>query len=181
MAIELKTDSRQRYMLYHRDERYMTFEPDAKRQAAADTAWDYIDKYNAMVDRVNEVEAARMAIADNAGLTAMNDLSSDVILAGSFSADTPTLLSDAQPFAYTPDQPDGDVFDIAKTPNKGEPGTWYTNPGSGQMRLFGNGGNPVVDLDFDHVHNGLRPHAHNWGPTGRDTGDNVVPFSPWSP
>jgi hypothetical protein len=90
------------------------------------------------------------------------------------------LLADAQPFEYQPDMPDGDTFDIAKTPNLGEPGTWYTNPGSGQMRLYGSNGKPVVDLDFDHVHNGLRPHAHNWGPNGRDTGFDVVPFSPWS-
>jgi hypothetical protein len=90
------------------------------------------------------------------------------------------LLADAQPFEYQPDMPGGDTFDIAKTPNLDEPGTWYTNPGSGQMRLFGSNGKPVVDLDFDHVHNGLRPHAHNWGPNGRDTGYDVVPFSPWS-
>ncbi|WP_233885199.1 hypothetical protein [Paraburkholderia flagellata] len=101
-----------------------------------------------------------------------------------FSADsggTSTALSDAQPFDYQPDISNGDSFDIAKTPNDGEPGTWYTNPGSGQMRLFGDDGKPVVDLDFDHFHNGLKPHAHNWTGSARDGGDDVVPFSPWSP
>lgn len=92
-----------------------------------------------------------------------------------------TLLGDAQPFGYQPDMPSGDSFDIAKTPNSGEPGTWYTNPGSGQMRLFGNDGNPVLDLDFDHFHNGLKPHAHNWNGGVRDGGNDVVPFSPWRP
>ncbi|SAL16787.1 hypothetical protein AWB71_00667 [Caballeronia peredens] len=91
-----------------------------------------------------------------------------------------SLLGDAQPFEYQPDIPDGDVLDFAKTPNAGEPGTWYTNPGSGQMRLYGDTGAPVVDLDFDHVHNGLRPHAHNWNNGVRDGGNDVVPFSPWS-
>ncbi|WP_321885118.1 hypothetical protein [Paraburkholderia bannensis] len=91
-----------------------------------------------------------------------------------------SLLGDARSFDYLPDIPEGDAFEIAKTPNLGEPGTWYTNPGSGQMRLYGANGKPVVDLDFDHTHNGLRPHAHNWGPNGRDSGFDVVPFSPWS-
>ncbi|MCC8401435.1 hypothetical protein LJ655_05925 [Paraburkholderia sp. MMS20-SJTN17] len=73
-----------------------------------------------------------------------------------------TLLGDAQPFEYTEDAPTADAFDIAKTPNTGEPGTWYTNPGSGQMRLYGDDGNPVVDFDFDHDHGQGIPHAHNW-------------------
>jgi hypothetical protein len=41
------------------------------------------------------------------------------------SDDDGSLLGDAQPFEYQPDMPDGDVFDLAKTPNDGEPGTWY--------------------------------------------------------
>jgi hypothetical protein len=96
---------------------------------------------------------------------------------------TSSLLGDGQPFAHFPLDKSGlgDTFDIAKTPNFGEPGRWYTNPGSGQMRLYGSTGAPVVDLDFDHFHNGLKPHAHNWGPNGRDGGDDVVPFSPWKP
>lgn len=73
-----------------------------------------------------------------------------------------TLLDDAQPFEYTPDAVNGDSFDIAKTPNEGEPGTWYTNPGSGQMRMFGDDGKRVVDFDFDHDHGQGVPHAHNW-------------------
>jgi RHS repeat-associated protein len=73
------------------------------------------------------------------------------------------------------------VIQVAKTPNVGEPGTWYTNPGSGQMRLYGDLGAPVVDLDFDHKHLGLQPHAHNWNGGVRDGGTDVVPFSPWKP
>lgn len=96
-------------------------------------------------------------------------------------SDNSTLLGDAQPFEYSPDQVDGNSFDVAKTPNLGEPGSWYTNPGSGQMRLYGNDGKPVLDLDFDHAHNGLQPHAHNWTNGVRDGGGDVVPFSPWSP
>ncbi|BAO85067.1 hypothetical protein [Caballeronia cordobensis] len=96
-----------------------------------------------------------------------------------------SLLSDAQPFEYQSDLPGGDVFEAAsqqtKTPNTGDPGTWYTNPGSGHMRLYGDTGAPVIDLDFDHVHNGLRPHAHNWNHEVRDGGIDVVPFSPWNP
>lgn len=110
-----------------------------------------------------------------------NGGSFDDDLFGADSGGDSTPLGDAQPFNYQPDTSDGDSFDIAKTPNDGEPGTWYTNSGSGQMRLFGDDGKPVVDLDFDHFHNGLKPHAHNWTGGARDGGDDVVPFSPWNP
>jgi hypothetical protein len=87
-----------------------------------------------------------------------------------------TPLGDAQPFDYQPDDaPDGDSFDIAKTPNEGDPGTWYTNSGSGQMRMYGDDGKPVVDFDFDHDHGQGVPHAHNWDNGARGPG---VPFSP---
>ncbi|MGF6966502.1 hypothetical protein OKW43_003530 [Paraburkholderia sp. WC7.3g] len=104
-----------------------------------------------------------------------------VALVGTSAGDASTLLGNAQPFEYRSGMPDGDSFDIGKTPNYGEPGTWHTNPGSGQMRLFGDDGKPVVDLDFDHFHNGMKPHAHNWNGGARDGGDLVVPFSPWNP
>lgn len=87
-----------------------------------------------------------------------------------------TRLGDAQPFRYTRNTVSGDSFDIAKTPNNGKPGTWYTNPGSGQMRLYGSDGKGYIDLDFDHSHDGMRPHAHNWVDGNRDWA--VVPFSP---
>ncbi len=88
--------------------------------------------------------------------------------------DDSTLLSDAQPFEYSEDVPDGGTFDIAKTPNEGDPGTWYTNPGSGQMRLYGDDGKAVVDFDFDHDHGQGVPHAHNWDDGVRGPG---IPFS----
>jgi hypothetical protein len=91
-----------------------------------------------------------------------------------------TPLGDAAPFELGEMPSFGDSFDIAKTPNEGEPGTWYTNPGSGQMRLYGDTGAPVVDLDFDHMHLKMQPHAHNWTENGRAKGLDVVPFSPWS-
>jgi hypothetical protein len=78
------------------------------------------------------------------------------------SGDTSTPLGNAQPFEYVPNTPVGDSFEIAKTPNEGEPGTWYTNPGSGQMRMFGIDGQRVVDFDCDHDHGQGVPHAHNW-------------------
>ncbi|CAM2188317.1 conserved hypothetical protein [Paraburkholderia sacchari] len=86
-----------------------------------------------------------------------------------------TPLADAEPFDYWPgDAQDGDAFDIAKTPNEGDPGTWYTNPGSGQMRLYGDDRRAVVDFDFDHDHGQGIPHAHNWDNGVRGIG---VPFS----
>ncbi len=50
----------------------------------------------------------------------------------------------------------------SKTPNKGEPGEWVKNPGSGQERLYGDDGRPSVDIDADHDHGQGNPHAHNW-------------------
>jgi hypothetical protein len=90
-------------------------------------------------------------------------------------AEDATPLGDAAPFKFEALPNAGDAFDLAKTPNNGEPGTWYTNPGSGQMRLYGENGKGYIDLDFDHLHDGMRPHAHNWVDGNRDWA--VVPFS----
>ena len=79
-----------------------------------------------------------------------------------------TPLGDAAPFKLGDMPSFGESFDIAKTPNYGDPGTWYTNPGSGQMRLYGDTGAPVVDFDFDHDHGQGIPHAHNYGPVSED-------------
>jgi hypothetical protein len=134
-----------------------------------DAATDYIERYNAMVDRVNAVSAQSASKAASSLADDTDDLT-----------DTATPLGDAQPFVYTPDAVSGDTFELAKTPNEGEPGTWYTNPGSGQMRLFGDDGQRVVDFDFDHDHGQGVPHAHNWaldplsGKLGRGPG---LPFS----
>ncbi|MGZ2748298.1 hypothetical protein [Burkholderia stagnalis] len=108
------------------------------------------------------------------------DTAAGFVAADDGSDDTATPLGDAQPFDYQPDTPNGDAFDIAKTPNEGEPGTWYTNPGSGQMRLYGDDGKPVVDFDFDHDHGQGIPHAHNWAInplTGKLTRGSGAPMS----
>ena len=62
MATELKTDSWHRYVLYRRDEQYMTFRPDDERRKAAEagkkfTASAYADvwaKDAALVQRVRQ-------------------------------------------------------------------------------------------------------------------------------
>jgi len=55
---------------------------------------------------------------------------------------------------------------IAGTPNTGSPGGIYINPGSGQIRLYGPDGYPVLDIDTDHSHGGIAPgpHIHIWTP-----------------
>ncbi|KXU89126.1 hypothetical protein CI15_08745 [Paraburkholderia monticola] len=115
-----------------------------------DAATAYIDRYNDMVARVNAV-ADRYANAAASSLTAA---AGDLM-------ETATPLGDAQPFEFGDNPLDASTFDLAATPNTGGPG-WYTNPGSGQMRLFGSNGYPVVDFDFDHDHGQGIPHAHNW-------------------
>ncbi|ACD21359.1 RHS repeat-associated core domain-containing protein [Paraburkholderia phytofirmans] len=62
-------------------------------------------------------------------------------------------------------------------PMNGPANTWVLNPsGSGQTRLYDPNGRPAVDLDFDHSHGGMRPHAHNWDGNNRDWA--VAPFCP---
>jgi len=69
------------------------------------------------------------------------------------------------------------ILQHTKTPNSGPSGGWLTNPGSGQERLYGPNGQPEVDIDWDHDHGQGQPHAHNWGPNGREVPDGG--FSPW--
>ncbi|WP_116135682.1 hypothetical protein [Trinickia diaoshuihuensis] len=100
--------------------------------------------------------------------------------AAALDAGPSTPLAGAQPFEYSDESPIDGAFKIAKTPNTGEPGTWYTNPGSGQMRLYGGDGNPAVDFDFDHDHGQGIPHAHNWAInplTGKSQRGPGVPMS----
>jgi len=62
MAIELKTDGWRRYMMYRRDEKYMTFEPEQKRREAAEAgkkfvAMAYADVWAKDVELVKRVRA----------------------------------------------------------------------------------------------------------------------------
>ncbi|QQC65214.1 hypothetical protein [Paraburkholderia ginsengisoli] len=130
-----------------------------------DAATAYIESYNDMVDRVN-------AVTDrypNGTASSLADAVDDDL------TENATPLGDAQAFDYQPaDVPEGTVFDLAKTPNEGDPGTWYTNRGSGQMRLYGDDRKAAVDFDFDHDHGQGAPHAHNWNNGARGPG---LPFS----
>ncbi len=63
-----------------------------------------------------------------------------------------------------------------KTPNTGTPGSWNTNPNSGQERKYGPNGNPEADIDWNHDHGAGSPHGHNWEDGKRGPG---VPLSPW--
>ena len=57
-----------------------------------------------------------------------------------------------------------DLVDPVATPSEGAPNSWYTNPGSGQMRLYGPSGLPALDIDPDHDHGAGSPHMHIWLP-----------------
>lgn len=100
---------------------------------------------------------SKYGLPDMTGVDEIPDM-----LTKSLAGERSTLLGDAQPFELGDNPLTADSsFDLAATPNTGAPG-WYTNLGSGQMRLFGSNGNPVVDFDFDHDHGQGIPHAHNW-------------------
>lgn len=49
-----------------------------------------------------------------------------------------------------------------RTPNTGTPGSWVTNPGSGQERYYGPDGRALIDIDWDHDHGQGVPHQHDW-------------------
>lgn len=44
----------------------------------------------------------------------------------------------------------------------GEPGSVHVNPGSGQIREYGEDGLPIKDIDGDHDHGQGVPHVHDW-------------------
>jgi hypothetical protein len=59
----------------------------------------------------------------------------------------------------------------SKTPNRGTPVSVHVNPGSGQERLYGDDGLPVLDVDYDHDHGQGVPHDHEWT---RDADGNPI-------
>src|SRR5579864_1396754 len=69
----------------------------------------------------------------------------DVLPDGTIATPVATPLAVAQPFEYGDDALSADSMDLAGnlTPNMGPAGSWYTNPGSGQMRMYGQNGFPV--------------------------------------
>lgn len=70
----------------------------------------------------------------------------------------------------------------SSNPRFGPPGgtstTYQPNGEPKQIREYGDDGYPDRDTDFDHPHNGIQPHEHNWGrpedgspPTHEDRGE----------
>ncbi|MDR5732287.1 hypothetical protein QCE47_08005 [Caballeronia sp. LZ025] len=88
-----------------------------------------------------------------------------------------SLLSDAQPFEYQPDEI-GDEEQTAWLPSTGgPPNSWLENDsGKKQWRYYDKNGNAAVDIDFGHDHGFGAPHSHNWDNGGRDNGNPVSIF-----
>ncbi len=158
----------------------------------ADGATAYIEKYNAMVERIDAIQAANAAKRAAAALASNGDDLPGVVVAAAgavpggddlFSADSgddSTLLGDAQPFDYQPDMADGDAGQIAGMPFNGAPDTWASSmPGTmPQLRQYGPDGTPMTDIDFEAHHGNPNPHVHNWDGTSRDEGAPVS-LLPW--
>jgi RHS repeat-associated protein len=80
-------------------------------------------------------------------------------------ADPLGLVDGASVYGYARENPGRWVDPRGEaTPNTGVPNSWYINPGSGQMRLFGGDGFPTLDIDGDHDHGQGCPHIHFWTP-----------------
>ncbi|WP_245643672.1 hypothetical protein [Paraburkholderia oxyphila] len=110
----------------------------------ADGATAYIEKYNAMVERIDAIQAANAAKRAAAAATSNggdllgaveaaagavfggdddsddsgDDGTSNDDLFSADSGDDSTPLGDGQPFAYQPDTPDGEVEELAASTNK---------------------------------------------------------------
>ncbi len=72
----------------------------------------------------------------------------------------------------------------SKTPNRGEPGSIHTNPGSGQQRGYGDDGWPDWDVDWDQHHGPDTevPHGHEWDRNDDGTphrGPPIPIYGPW--
>jgi RHS repeat-associated protein len=94
-------------------------------------------------------------------------------------SDPVEMTGGANDYQYVNGNPLGfiDPKGTAGLPLNGQPGQWVVNPsGSGQARWYDPAGRASIDLDFDHSHGGVCPHAHNWNGSDRDWA--VVPFSP---
>ncbi|WP_052391892.1 hypothetical protein [Paraburkholderia bannensis] len=88
----------------------------------ADGATAYIEKYNAMVERIDAIQAANAARRAAAAAASYDDDLLGAVEAAAGAApgdgDDSTPLGDAQPFDYQPDMPDGDAEDLAGTTNE---------------------------------------------------------------
>lgn len=141
-----------------------------KMGLSVDAAWEYIDWYNSVVQRLDEYEAARKKLTANAA-SSVDDAASS------------TSLGEAQLFEYgdgaSAHLPTGDS-QLAWLPRTGGAANkWVLNPsGSGQMRFYDGNGNAAVDFDFDHDHGFGMPHAHNWDGNVRDQGNafSLLPY-----
>ena len=126
-----------------------------------DAATDYIERYNASVDRIN----ASLAQSANRATSTLADAASDL-------AENASPLGNAQPLEYAPHAVGGDGEQIAGMPFHGTPGSWASSmPGAmPQLRQYGPSGTPMTDIDFEAHHGNANPHAHNWDGTSRDHG-----------
>jgi hypothetical protein len=150
-------------------------------------AYAYIEKYNTMVQQVEEVEgrtaaarAAALALSDGGLFGADEAADGSALTALDVGFENSSRLSDSQPFEYLSDMPGGDVDDLAGMPFNGEPNTWISSmPGKmPQLRQFGPNGTPLTDFDLEAHHGNPNPHAHNWDGGGRDDGAPVS-LLPW--
>ncbi|MEN6372455.1 MAG: RHS repeat-associated core domain-containing protein [Armatimonadota bacterium] len=54
------------------------------------------------------------------------------------------------------------VHNASKLPFEGKPGSIVETPDGAKVRQYGDDGWPKWDYDFDHSHNGVQPHYHEW-------------------
>ena len=69
-----------------------------------------------------------------------------------------------------PEQCEPDNDKERGNPYRGTPGEWVEHPHGKQDRLYGDDGEPAVDIDYGHDHGQGSPHAHNWDKGERGPG-----------
>ncbi|SAK84550.1 hypothetical protein AWB82_05689 [Caballeronia glebae] len=132
-------------------------------------------------DWLSVIKAAGGAVA-GAALDGADDASDVNPLLKSLGAtdEGGSLFGSAQRFEYVPDDPSGDIDELAGMPFNGEPGAWISSmPGTmTQLRQYGPNGTPLTDFDLEAHHGNPNPHAHNWDGYRRDNGAPVS-LLPW--
>ena len=69
-----------------------------------------------------------------------------------------------------------DGRDMATTPIRYTPNSFFDNPGNGQERKYGADGWPEYDIDWNHSHRSGIPHGHNWTNRARGPSVELCPF-----
>jgi len=134
-------------------------------------ATDYIERYNAMVERINTT----LERAASKAASALADDVREAANAATHVADTSTPLGRGQQFKYAPDDQSGDITEVAArgvSMTGNEPGGYRINPNGQDVDYFDINGNLCAQYHESHG----PAHGHNFNDGVRNS--SHLPMSP---